>query len=539
MTTGADREGTDLKLLVVEDELYAREALVRKIRQYDTAGDFQILEASNGKEGFGLYRQEQPELVITDIRMPGMDGLELLENIRQLGQKTQVVILSAYSEFAYAQKAIQYGVSDYLLKPVSDEALENCLDKFMQRHKKERGEALITGKDMVTRLLAAGIREENTTGFVERSMFRKIFPSWQIVAVYFERGRPEKEEFLAEIEKIYGSSFWTRARFLELKTDFWILLFTAEQENVFLLRKIRSRISREEDKVYMGVSRIHRSENEVHDAYQEALNALKTKVYTEETLLFAETAEPDTAAEYYLRAEKEEQLRSALAKGREKTACSVIEEAFQEIKQAGRIKISCLEQVYYHILLSCQQEIGIEKEDYGLAGMSAGILKFRSPEEIRDYLCRVAGEICRLKRNEKEESHTEIVKRMTDYAEQHYFENVTVKDLAEHVLYMNPDYLSHIFAEKKGINFSTYLQQVRIEHAKELLEKGTCSVTETALLVGYNDVSRFIRVFKQETGMTPKKYCSLKEEDGDESGGKRSAGDDAEELDKRKGKSAL
>ena len=156
VTTGADREGTDLKLLVVEDELYAREALVRKIRQYDTAGDFQILEASNGKEGFGLYRQEQPELVITDIRMPGMDGLELLENIRQLGQKTQVVILSAYSEFAYAQKAIQYGVSDYLLKPVSDEALENCLDKFMQRHKKERGEALITGKDMVTRLLAAG-----------------------------------------------------------------------------------------------------------------------------------------------------------------------------------------------------------------------------------------------------------------------------------------------------------------------------------------------------------------------------------------------
>ena len=100
----------------------------------------------------------------------------------------------------------------------------------------------------------------------------------------------------------------------------------------------------------------------------------------------------------------------------------------------------------------------------------------------------------------------EIVEKMTAYAMEHYSMDITVRELAESVFFMNQNYISHLFAEKKGISFSAFLRQVRISHAKELLKEEKWSVTEVAAMVGYNDTSQFIRIFRQEVGVTPKKY---------------------------------
>lgn len=87
--------------------------------------------------------------------------------------------------------------------------------------------------------------------------------------------------------------------------------------------------------------------------------------------------------------------------------------------------------------------------------------------------------------------------------------DITVRELAESVFFMNQNYISHLFAEKKGISFSAFLRQVRISHAKELLKEEKWSVTEVAAMVGYNDTSQFIRIFRQEVGVTPKKYRAV------------------------------
>ncbi len=112
-----------ITILVVEDEKYALDSLLKQIREYDKQESFRVLQASNGKEAYQLYIQYSPELVMTDIRMPGMDGLELLKAIREKDENTQVVILSAYSDFEYAREALTYGASDYLLKPIKAENL--------------------------------------------------------------------------------------------------------------------------------------------------------------------------------------------------------------------------------------------------------------------------------------------------------------------------------------------------------------------------------------------------------------------------------
>ena len=100
------------------------------------------------------------------------------------------------------------------------------------------------------------------------------------------------------------------------------------------------------------------------------------------------------------------------------------------------------------------------------------------------------------------------MERMTEYVRKYYYTDITVRELAENILFMNQNYVSHLFAERKGISFSAFLRQVRVEHAKEFLKNADYSVTDVAMRVGYNDTSQFIRIFKQETGMTPKKYRS-------------------------------
>lgn len=127
-----------ITILVVEDEKYALDSLLKQIREYDKQESFRVLQASNGKEAYQLYIQYSPELVMTDIRMPRMDGLELLKAIREKDENTQVVILSAYSDFEYAREALTYGASDYLLKPINAVNLGSCLDKFLKRKVTEK-----------------------------------------------------------------------------------------------------------------------------------------------------------------------------------------------------------------------------------------------------------------------------------------------------------------------------------------------------------------------------------------------------------------
>ena len=119
-------------------------------------------------------------------------------------------------------------------------------------------------------------------------------------------------------------------------------------------------------------------------------------------------------------------------------------------------------------------------------------------------------QICRnissLFEKENAEESSDVIDQIVNYVSAHYEQDITLKDLAENQLYMNPTYVSHCFAGRMGISFSAWLRGVRIGQARKLLKSGGWSITEIASLVGYNDTSQFIRAFRQETGMTPKKY---------------------------------
>ena len=136
------------------------------------------------------------------------------------------------------------------------------------------------------------------------------------------------------------------------------------------------------------------------------------------------------------------------------------------------------------------------------------VIDFNNLEQLEEYFTNIGCNICRLV--SQDEKAKDIVEVMIEYATAHFNQDITVKEMAENILFMNSAYVSHVFSEKQGISFSSWLKNLRMEKARELLENSQLSVTEVALMSGYNDTSQFIRVFKAENGMTPNKYRNQK-----------------------------
>lgn len=514
-----------MKVLIVEDELYAREAMVRQVRKYDQDGLFEIVEASNGEEGWEFCKKYKPELVMTDIRMPKMDGIQLLQEIRNNELETKVIILSAYSDFEYARSAIVNGASDYLLKPIDDVTLTECLNKFVKQHKIERKEALLSRKDMATQYILNSIQELKYSGFIEKNVFERIFPQYQLGVFLFIHGKPRQEIFLTELEENSGSIMLTKLRLVELKPDMWVLIVKPEGDMLFFWRRIRKLLEKEDSQVKIGISNVHIAKDAVSDAFKEAESAIKNRIYKGDSLIFAKEIKKESFSEYYLEKETERELEEYLKEGNESKTKVTLGKLFEDVKKAFPVRMECLELLYSQIILIYRRTIRFEDYTKEMNDLSRSFLKFDSLLEIEDYLKRVAENICRMRlvvTNEMSNTGMDIVDKMSEYAIKNYNTDITLGQLAEQVFFMNQSYISHLFVEKKGISFSAFLRMIRIRHAKEFLADDRWSVTDVASMSGYNDTSQFIRIFRQETGMTPKKYRTFLKNGGseDESGEK-------------------
>lgn len=429
-----------------------------------------------------------------------------------------MVILSAYSDFEYARTALSHGVAEYLLKPIEKKALYTCLDKFVQRNRSEKKEALLVGRDIVTKFIGNSIRTPGYTNFVEEKMFGTVFPEYQITVIWFRGKRPDAPDFLSAIEKMYAGISWERLRFLNPDFDSWVLVIRPSPEHLFWQRRLHGLLQGQGYSVRMGVSPVHKEAGRIGSAYQEAWEALKYKIYGEE-ICFADRIRSGNMAVYYLERAKEDMLQEALSERNTKKAHACIQSVFDKLRGLVMVKADCLELLYTRLTTLFLHAIGEnEQEGISLSRDRGGILRFDSLEEMESFLCRVSQNICRLGANGTScknrgqtaggsgEGRKDIVEFMASYVREHYNKEISLQELAEKEVFMNQDYLSHLFATKKGIGFAAYVKQVRMERAREFLSHEEYSVTEVAAMSGYNDTSQFIRFFKQETGMTPKKY---------------------------------
>ncbi len=501
-----------MTILIVEDELYARQSLETQIYSYDRNREFTVLSAANGREGLEMFCRKHPDLVITDIKMPQMDGISMLQEIRKRNPDTPVVIMTAYSEFQYARDALKAGAVDYLLKPAEERAIADCLDKYFEKARRRADADQMSGQDAAVRCVLMTIEGVRPDG-IGRKLFDKTFHAYYIAALNPMGHRLQREQLRTWIEECAASTISSNMRLIGMLNGLWILVIQDFETYKSFFLKLLARAEEGGCAIRCGVSDRHNGEASIAAAWEEAYYALLQYITDGNPIHFQEQAdEPGGSCErkeFRISQDRVALLERALEQKNGVRFTEILHAVFTDIPRNPQVR--SLETLYLHLRVICLRAAGRQ----GDAGEKInilddhGILQCSSLREMEDYFHDIGRQLCESR--ELPPDRRDVIRGIEEYVNRHYSEDITLKKMAEEVLFMNRDYVSHLFAEQKKVNFSTYLRQVRIVHAKEFLSESTLSIAEVAALTGYKDFSQFIRNFKLETGMTPKKYRDSRE----------------------------
>lgn len=469
-------------ILLVEDEGFVREA-IRELLDWESHGYCVAGEAGNGEEALAAILSLKPDVVIADIVMPGMDGIELLKETRRAGIRSRFIMLTAMNQFDYARDALQYGASDYLLKlSLNDDVLLESLERIKKEllaELKAAGEALypfyhriwagIWGKGTAVRADAA---EPASSPEKFRSLRLDIVVVLSgSVAAGVDRARIRQEAYLL-VQSFHDAG----------QTTFFCWSFRKKGEPA-------SRAPAGQLAETVADSSLAR----LPHAWQQAVNRLNGAWYGQDADAAArEGASPPI-----------EELETELIRcfeERDETRCTEAAAQIWACMQASSLSHVEVKKRAIHLLHSLTMLAGQKTED------ETEIYSAVSHEALLAYMLQAIRELIRRKREEaiSYTDHPEV-NRVMQYMAEHYRENIKVADLARLVA-INVDYLSTVFGKKIGLTPIAYLRNIRIEHAKRLLLHSKLSIEEIASQVGFTDDAYFIKTFKRLVGPTPSAF---------------------------------
>ena len=528
--------------LIEDDEQLIRQGLRARIEYLGIDVD-EIFEAENGLMALRLQEEHPIDVVITDIRMPDMDGLELIQEMQKKNNQIKFVVLSGYAEFSYAETAIRLGVKAYLLKPVSNDDLKAAFDKAykemeqtasvrqevqmkkrMDREKQVYQQekalnALFSSQEAgaVTReqlCKLCGYDEKMWAGGAESVLYLAIL---HINKESFEhqRFRPVDhelvrfmirnifEEIQAPCEKLLVNSLSDTRQMYGIFIGDDKKKLRMEVERIYL--RMRSVLEKKMG-IYLtiGVSRC-RSQLEGKET-SEARQALKQRIiYGKANIYFYEDIR--ILGEQEFPVSQLHLLEQYIEHNEIFKVKNLVQEIFSEelVKKYGSAYLRIMWIRILNLLLHHYERRGrnaaeIEKmlQNYNLLD------RIQSLQEIRQKIIEMGME-CVSTESVADANARSKIQMAIGYIQEHFAENLTVNVLAEHYG-MSPNYFSSMFKKEMSRSAVNYITELRINQARELLYHSELSVVDISKKVGYEDSQYFFRVFKKYLGMTPLQY---------------------------------
>ena len=496
------------KLLVVDDETTVRKGIANFMNW--AAIDCEVAgTACDGLEAIEFLQRHPVDIVITDIKMPEADGLELAKYIHEQRLSVQVILLTGYADFAYAQTAIRYNVSSFLLKPTNKKSLFEAVQKAQKalitsgKNSASRKEEIAFLKDQ---LLQEMTDQPFSPAFSDRLQAFGLSLEHYCVAAFQSESSGESISALKRIiiaEKINGycyryGNFILTVYFAD---DASQLSLQRIKENCLDILAIAGTLSK---KVTVGISRQHTQAATFGTAAAEAIAALSLNFYSEENIsLFSSF--PDVGT-HGLTAENSMdllQFENSLNDWKFEEAHTILHTIFMKFKNsfvnANDSKTIC-SQIYYlcsRVLIRkglpapedrYLQQIYTASDIFFLESVTASLL---------DETCAcLSGWSLRQNR---------LVENAMEYIQSHLSDSLSLEELAEH-LHISPSHLSRTFKKNCRQSLTDYINNERIAKAKEYLETTDRLTYEIAELIGYKDATYFSSIFKKYTGLTPTEY---------------------------------
>lgn len=473
------------KILIADDEKLIR-AGIRKLLSDALDETVSFMEARNGSEAYEICQKELPDVMITDIRMPGMDGLELMKHVSVLAQKPAIIVLSGFDDFSYAKTAIDNGVIAYILKPVDEKELlqvmEKALNSVHRDAKKENEERLRS-------FISEGHLSEDIT--FDAAQFAK--EGMYCVALCSTLCNCSDGAFLN------GVSHYI----IEQKRGYMLFLVSQNSLDLLISNPALSQCA-------MGISPLSKNISDLRHITQEAFVALLQRFFAPEShgaFRFPENHTLPDFTELDTNYDKvianidllnEEEVRKAVKK-------FLDFDALEECDYA-----QCLFYAYNKIingLLKRYPKFHPSDTYLYLKGlMIENITHVATLKEWKTYVLDYILYLLELLRSQQ--GKYAYVTKAIAYISQHYKEDITMATVANYVS-MNYTWFSEKFKEQMGVNFNDYLKRFRMEQAKLLLGKGTYKVYEVAEKCGFKDVKHFMKTFREMNGMSAGEWSRL------------------------------
>jgi len=502
-----------MRIIIVEDEIKIRSGMAKMIESQ--TGHVVIGEAGDGVEGLEMILRFKPDLVITDIRMPKMNGLEMIKEMSERGFLVNTVILSGYSEFEYAQQAIRYHVTDYLLKPLAPEDVVAMLSSIEARIRDEEQKRYGHAEGQLRELLFGYLENtpENVSKVCLSCGFRddtKIL----ILVGYIGDAPPDYRKVVEEelLKLKENSNLVNLSWFYHDNDQIYYCIAAAEARNSdeALFRIQRSfynrlaahyRIGGNQPVWYIAETD---SDNLVGNVCRAKERLDYSLVMTEVNWITDEGIQEYKTAALVYPADIIGRIKHAVCKEDAQAIASSIDEFFEYMSgqpidpvdmKRGFIKL------YYNILDTLMD---FDRPLHDVL-KSANILKMLESVKTKNELRNACRDFIRILQNpekKREDISNYVIKKAISYIREHYSEGISLEEVSRK-LEITPVYLSTLFNREMGINFSVFLKQFRISHAKRLLKGSDMKIYEIAKAVGYQDPKYFTKVFKEEQGISP------------------------------------
>ena len=496
-------------VLIVEDEYYVRSSILHRIGweqlNLRIAG-----EADNGMKALEFLQHTPVDILLTDIRMPEMDGLELIAAAKQLYPQIRCIILSGYDDFIYTRAAIRMGVSDYVQKPIDEDEVAETLQRITGELDKESlssSAALPLNPQLAQQLAQQKAHRQLERLLAGQESDFESLPQEQyaVAAMYmgsvYEQSKIEcwLESISLEGLRILGDLHRDSVMHIRLLicgcdlTDCRLIEIGAK-----LHAGLQGIVG---FSVRCGLSNPTENVSDIAAAYQQALTALKSKMLCADPVLLFSKLRAQNMDELNAGIRAIFELRDALSQ-RNKRAVQMqvgllFSTAFQHVDSIQTI-LRYIGDIVREYIVRYHAEGG---ELNSILTEPNALLAFESLDDLRTTMVPMILDFFFFNKHFLDDR---IVGQVQLYIRQHLREDLKVSTLGQ-IFFLSPNHLSFLFKKETGYTLSDYVENVRMEHARVLLSMDY-SIVEVAMQVGYSDASYFSRVFKKKTGMSPQKY---------------------------------
>lgn len=536
-----------VKMLLVDDSEQVRSGM-RIGLDWSAHGIDIVGEAEDGAEALALLAELKPDIIISDVLMPHMNGLELTEQALALAPHAKIILLSGYDDFAYVQTAIRHGAFDYLLKPTEVEELLKVVNKAKESMERERSrirtqeqlqqqlhQSLPVLKERYLRSLCAGritlseLRDKHP--YIPLSIasgpIACIVLDVADEALLRERGQPYDEQLLLFAFRNMAEEL-ARERFCAevLESDelqLTLLLSTDAprpkaayiEELQALARKIKYYISHYyKVPVTLGIGGICDEPARIPEAVQEAALAAQYRLYSgKEAIVYygdidSRSGQERPAYPYELEKKLGMALKIGDRAGAEELAAQFLRATPGDSPRAPHLLRShCLQLAYALLRLKDEWELKAEDgdEEEELSALDARLRKLKTREQLEAWLVRHVAGLAELVEGKMQQHRGSMIQKAIAFMERHYARDISLAEIAESV-FLTPNYFAQLFKERTGDTAINYLQSLRIDKAKQLLRQTDGKLADIAVQIGYTDAKYFGQVFKKIVGLTPLEY---------------------------------